>query len=92
MCAQGTSAQEKGCRGGGRAAVAGERATGGAIRPRPPHKHHPIGNALRSGQTWERQDTTQGKPGAAWASGAQAPSSLGLAWGQPVTIWLETRW
>lgn len=43
----------------------------------------------------DRHNKTQvsrpGKPGAAWVSLTQA-LGLGLAWGQPVTVWLGTRW
>lgn len=43
----------------------------------------------------DRDSKTQGrrpgKPGAAWVSLTQA-LGLGLAWGQPVTVWLGTRW
>lgn len=72
----------------------GERATGRATWPRSRHKCHPHGNALRSGQTETRQNPSEapGKPGACLGLITQAPSGLGLAWSQPVTVWPGTSW
>lgn len=72
----------------------GERATGRATWPRSRHKRHSHGNALRSGQTETRQNPSEapGKPGACLGLITQAPSGLGLAWGQPVTVWPGTSW
>lgn len=81
----------------GRAAAAGpqgERAGDGTRQPRPCHKHVPT-EMLPALAKPDRDNKTQGrrprKPGAAWVFLTQA-LGLGLAWGQPVTVWLGTRW